>query len=142
MPPTSGPTMYTQRAVNCPATSAGPRARTGFTAPPVTGPATSTPTASAIPTAIGATLECTRSSVATDTTTKTSTNVTSASTSTAVPAPTPAAGVVAPSCAVSRPGGPKVTQVANEPNTAPTICAITYDGTYRHGIPRRRQARS
>src|ERR1700688_3714443 len=39
-PPPSGPTQYMPQFSQCPDASAGPKARAGFMAPPVNGPAT------------------------------------------------------------------------------------------------------
>src|ERR671919_724779 len=61
-----GPTTYTHTALNCPATTIGPKVRAGFKDPPVIGPAINTPQASANPTASGATPAGALSSVATE----------------------------------------------------------------------------
>src|ERR671932_415096 len=123
-----GASTYTQAAVNLVATIIGPRARAGFTAPPVTGPAISTPQARANPTARGAAPAGALSSVATEITTKTRMKVTNSSTTNAWMTPTPSTGNVAARLASSRPAPPKVIQVPIAARTAPRSCAPRYVG--------------
>ena len=101
-----GPTTYTHTALNCPATTIGPKVRAGFKEPPVIGPAINTPQASANPTASGATPAGALSSVATEMITNIRMKVTSISAKSARMSPTPSVGNVAASAAASRAASP------------------------------------